>query len=120
MLAGFIDEIAERKNLDISLASALNLAMEEAVTNVVLYAYPKDSDGTVDIDATLGEKTVEFSISDSGTPFDPTAVPEADITLSAEERSIGGLGIHLVRNIMDSVKYERIDGKNILTMTKNI
>ncbi|MBO4416702.1 MAG: SpoIIE family protein phosphatase [Bacteroidales bacterium] len=120
LLAGFIDEIAERKNLDISLASALNLAMEEAVTNVVLYAYPKDSDGTVDIDATLGEKTVEFSISDSGTPFDPTAVPEADITLSAEERSIGGLGIHLVRNIMDSVKYERIDGKNILTMTKNI
>ncbi len=120
MLAGFIDEIAVKKNLDISLASALNLALEEAVTNVVLYAYPKESDGTVDIDATLGEKNVEFTIKDSGTPFDPTAVPEADITLSAEERNIGGLGIHLVRNIMDSVKYERIDGKNILTLTKNI
>ena len=87
---------------------------------MVLYAYPKESDGTVDIDAILGEKSVKFTITDSGTPFDPTAVPEADITLSAEERNIGGLGIHLVRNIMDSVTYKRIDGKNILTLTKNI
>ena len=119
-LAEFIDQISEKKNLDFSLATALNLALEEAVANVVLYAYPKDSDGIVEIGALLGEDNIEISITDSGTPFDPTAMPDADITLSAEDRKIGGLGIHLVRNIMDSVKYERIDGKNILTMTKKI
>lgn len=119
-LAEFIDQIAEKKNLDFSLSTALNLALEEAVANVVLYAYPKGSDGIVEIGALLGEENIEISITDSGTPFDPTAMPDADITLSAEDRKIGGLGIHLVRNIMDSVKYERIDGKNILTMTKKI
>ena len=61
-----------------------------------------------------------FIVTDSGRPFDPTAAPEADITLAAEDRPIGGLGILLVRNIMDSVRYDRIDGKNVLTMSKNL
>ena len=55
---------------------------------------------------------------DSGIPFDPTAKAEVDTTLSAEERPIGGLGIHLVRQLMDSINYERIDGKNVLTLRK--
>ena len=56
---------------------------------------------------------------DKGIPFDPTAAPEADTTLGVEERAIGGLGIHLVRNIMDSISYENKNGMNILTMIKN-
>ena len=61
-----------------------------------------------------------FTITDSGVPFDPTQQADPDITLSVEERAIGGLGIHLVRQLMDDIRYERKDNKNILTLTKQI
>jgi anti-sigma regulatory factor (Ser/Thr protein kinase) len=63
---------------------------------------------------------LKFVITDTGVPFNPTEVVAADTTLSAEERPIGGLGILLVRELMDSINYERTDGKNILTLTKTI
>ena len=74
----------------------------------------------MDIEAILRDHSLSFVISDSGVPFDPTAVPRADTSLGAEERPVGGLGIYLVRSIMDSVHYERAEGKNILSMTKNL
>ena len=117
-LACFVEAIAEEANLDQSLAMGLNLALEEAVSNVIMYAYPAGSDGLVDVEAVIHADALEFILSDSGTPFDPTAAGEADITLSAEDRPIGGLGIFLVRNIMDEVSYRRENGKNILTMRK--
>ena len=120
LLAEFIETIAEEKQLDETLAMNLNLALEEAVTNVILYAYPKGTDGLVDIEAILKEHSLEFIITDSGVPFDPTAAPEADVTLSADERPIGGLGIFMVRKLMDEVHYQRLDDKNVLKMTKNI
>ncbi len=119
-LADFMETIAEEKHLNQNDTMSLNLALEEAVTNVILYAYPDGSDGLVDIEAVLREHSIEFTITDSGFPFDPTAVPEVDITLLADERSIGGLGIHLVRQIMDEVRYQRLDNKNVLTLIKNI
>ena len=120
LLAEFIETIAEEKQLDETLAMNLNLALEEAVTNVILYAYPKGTDGLVDIDAILKENSLEFIITDSGVPFDPTAAPEADVTLSADERPIGGLGIFMVRKLMDEVHYQHLDDKNVLKMIKNI
>lgn len=119
-LAEFVETIAEEKQLDQSLAMSLNLALEEAVTNVILYAYPKGADGLVDVEAILKPHSLEFIITDSGVPFDPTAVPEADVTLSADERPIGGLGIYLVNKLMDELHYQRIDDKNVLSMKKNI
>ncbi len=119
-LADFIETIANEMRLDQGLAMSLNLALEEAVTNVILYAYPAGSDGLVDIEAIMGKDILEFIISDSGVAFDPTAAPEADISLGVEDRPIGGLGIFLVRNIMDTVSYQRTDGKNILSMTKKL
>jgi anti-sigma regulatory factor (Ser/Thr protein kinase) len=59
-------------------------------------------------------------LTDSGKEFDPTQMPDADISLSAEERPIGGLGIYLIRQIMNTVEYQRINGKNILTLSKNL
>ena len=119
-LYGFIEALADEAGLDLSLSTGINLALEEAVTNVIQYAYPEGTDGIVDIEAQLGSDCLSFIISDTGKPFDPTAKDEVDITAGVEERPIGGLGIHLVRRIMDSVRYERRDGKNILTITKTI
>ena len=119
-LTDFLQEIAGEKGLDASTAMNINLALEEAVTNVIMYAYPEGTDGLVDLEAILRDDSLVFILKDNGTPFDPTAAPEADVTLSAEERKIGGLGIFLVRKIMDTVHYVRSDGQNVLSMTKNI
>lgn len=119
-LAHFVEDVALEMKLDQGLTMNLNLALEEAVTNIILYAYPEGADGLVDIEAILGSSRLTFVITDSGMAFDPTAAPPALTEAPLEERTVGGLGIHLVRNLMDSVDYERRDGKNILTMIKNI
>ncbi len=116
-------EWMEGLDIPAELNMPLNLALEEAVSNVMLYAYPEQS-GQVFVECTrhYREQTEQmvFTISDSGIPFDPTQHAEADISLSAEEREIGGLGIHLVRQIMDEVRYAREENKNILTLIKSI
>jgi sigma-B regulation protein RsbU (phosphoserine phosphatase) len=119
-LADFVDQVCEEVGIDLAVAIQMNLAMEEAVVNVMSYGYPEGTEGHVTIEATDADHVLTFTITDSGKPFDPTAKAEVDTTLSAEERPIGGLGIHLVRQLMDSVNYERSDGKNILTLRKKI
>lgn len=119
-LSEFLDLFFEEVGIDMELCMSLNLAMEEAVVNVIDYAYPQGTSGTVDISALADGDAVAFVITDSGIPFDPTAAKEVDTTLPLEERQIGGLGIHLIRKIMDDVSYERRDNKNILTLRKNI
>ena len=118
-LASFVEAVAEIAHLDVALTMSLNLALEEAVSNVIMYAYPPGSDGLVDVEAVVRNDELEFIVSDNGVAFDPTAAPEADVSLDVDERPIGGLGIFLVKNIMDRVSYTRSDdGKNILSMTK--
>jgi len=121
LLEDYINTIAEEADIDMSLALSLNLALEEAVTNVILYAYPEGQTGTVDIKAIVDDsRRLTFIISDSGIPFDPTQKEDADVTLSVEERPIGGLGIFLVKQIMDDVTYERTNDRNILSMAKQL
>ena len=119
-LSEFIDAICEELEIDMGVAMSLNLAMEEAVVNVIDYAYPEGTEGEVNIEAIAEGAQLHFIISDSGKPFDPTAKEEVDTTLTAEERPIGGLGIHLIRQIMDNITYERKNEKNILRLSKNI
>lgn len=116
----FIKSAIEKLNVDTSLARQLRLAVEEAVVNVIEYAYPIDSEGDIIINMMYDGNTLRFQIIDTGVAFDPTTKQRTDTTLSAEDRQIGGLGILLVRELMDSINYERIDGKNILTLIKNI
>jgi sigma-B regulation protein RsbU (phosphoserine phosphatase) len=116
----FIDTVAEEIGLDMSLTMSLNLAIEEAVVNVMEYAYLEGEQGNVDIEVSADDRWLTFIISDNGIPFDPTTQEDADTTLSAEERPIGGLGIFLVRQLMDSINYQRKDGKNILTLSKKM
>lgn len=119
-LAQFVEEVCEATGFDMSATMSINLAMEEAVVNVMNYAYPTGTTGQIHIEAQADDTCLFFTIIDSGKPFDPTAKEEVDTTLTAEARSIGGLGIHLVRQLMDSIRYERSDNKNKLTLSKNI
>ena len=114
-LAEWIDTLGLPQDLNMPI----NLALEEAVSNVMLYAYPGQS-GQVLVEADKSAQQIVFTITDSGVPFDPTQQEEPDITQSAEDRPIGGLGIFLVRQIMNEVRYERKENKNILTLTKKL
>ena len=114
----FIDTVAEEVGFDMSLTMSLNLALEEAVVNVMDYAYPDGQKGDVDIEVTADQQWLTFVISDTGIAFDPTAKEDVDTTLSAEQRPIGGLGIFLVRQLMDVIDYKREGNKNVLTLRK--
>ena len=97
----------------------IQMTIEEVFVNIANYAY-ENGEGNAEITCTILDDplTAEISFKDSGVPFDPTQKEEADITLSAEERAIGGLGIHLVRQLMDEIAYERENDKNILMLVK--
>ena len=114
----FMKSVLEKLNIEKSLGRQLRLAVEEAVVNVIDYAYLVGQEGEIEVRMMSDGKTLKTVIIDSGVAFDPTAKEMADTTLSAEDRQIGGLGILLVRELMDSVNYERIDKQNILTLTK--
>lgn len=115
----FMTSVAAEANLDEATTSSLNLAIEEAIVNVMNYAYPKDHIGKIKLEAYVNDIRMKFIITDGGEPFDPTSAAEPDTNADLDDRPIGGLGIFLVRQIMDSVNYERIDGYNILTLRKN-
>lgn len=115
-----VTEFCDKLNLDNSLATNMRLAIEEAVVNIINYAYPKGDKGDIGIVASATSDSIEWKISDSGVAFAPTDAPDVDTSLSAEDRQIGGLGIFLVRQLMDTINYERIDGKNVLTLTKKL
>ena len=119
-LTAFVDEVCETLGFNPSTTMQINLAIEEAVVNVMNYAYPPNTYGDVTIEAEANDLRVKFTIIDSGTPFDPTVQAEVDTTLSVKDRPIGGLGIHLVRQIMDSINYERVDALNVLTLRKKL
>lgn len=121
-LPEFVDEVADSIGLDPGKVFQLNLALEEALTNVVLYAYPEAevNQHSIELIAHTEGQSLVFTLEDTGKPFDPTQVEDADVTLSAEERQIGGLGIFLIRQIMSDVKYQRVDNKNRLIMTLSL
>ena len=99
----------------------LAIAVEEIFVNIAHYAYaPGSGEATIRVEPGDGDtpRSVVLTFTDSGTPFDPLAKPDPDVTLPAEERGIGGLGIYMVKKSMDEVHYAYRDGKNILTMIK--
>lgn len=116
----FIEEFGSDFSLSPDIVFNLNLVLEEAVVNIINYAYPKEDHESIYLSAKMHEGSIVLVLTDTGKEFDPTAVPEADVTLSADDRQIGGLGIFLIRQIMNEVKYERIEGKNVLTLEKKV
>lgn len=119
-MSDFVKDFFAGLEIDKKTAAGIRLALEEAVVNVIDYAYPDGEKGEVLIQADSNHKEVRFTIIDSGIPFDPTSMLEPDTTLDAQNRPIGGLGILLSRRLMDSISYSRKDGQNVLSLTKTI
>ena len=118
-ILGFAEEMLEIYECPMKIQMAVCVALEEVFVNVAHYAYAGgEGDVTLGIgfDADSGEAT--FRLSDKGIPFDPLKKPDPDITLSAQEREVGGLGIFITKKTMDTVTYSYENGQNILTMTK--
>lgn len=115
-----IDEICNDLNLPAALSFNLNLVLEEAVTNIIQYAYPDNTGKTISIAAEYCPESIAFTLTDSGIAFNPTTLPDADTSLSVQERPIGGLGFFLIRQIMDKVEYQRKGDYNILTLQKQM
>ena len=118
---GFVDLVLDECGCPMKIQTAICVAIEEIFVNIAHYAY---GDGEGDMTLTVGFDTesrdITFRISDSGAPFDPLKKPDPDITLPADEREIGGLGIFITKKTMDSVSYAYENGENVLTMTKKI
>jgi sigma-B regulation protein RsbU (phosphoserine phosphatase) len=120
-LRDFFFSVCREHGIDEETAKTLNLALEEWVVNVIGYAYPKGMRGHVEVKADVRDNVLTLVIKDHGAPFDPTQQTEVDIDAELDERPIGGLGIHLVKTIMDTVAYQRTDdGYNRLVLTKKI
>lgn len=119
-VARFIEEIGEELGLSMELQMNLNLVMEEMVTNVIFYAYPQDEEADIELLAKSDGKELTFVLCDQGKEFDPTAKEDTDLNVNPAERDLGGMGIFIVKNIMNNVTYQRLEGKNLLTMTKGI
>ena len=121
VLAEFVEQFCVELGLGMDWSFKLNLVLEEAVTNVILYAFPQDEVHTFTVSAEREGDLLTVVLRDNGVPFDPIKnAPQVDITQSAEERQIGGLGIFLIQELMDEVKYAREDGFNVLTMLKHV
>jgi len=129
-VTAFVEEELENNGVDMNSSMQITIALEEIYVNIAHYAYSKtDADGNVIPNTGTGPMKLSLDVSseqvlmtfeDKGIPYNPLEKADPDITLSAEEREIGGLGIYMVKQSMDDVVYEHRDGKNILTLVKKL
>ena len=116
----FMENICDELQLDMHVAMKLQVAMEEMVTNVIFYAYPEGTSADITLTAESDGKELTLVLSDTGKPFDPTAKEDADIEENPMDREQGGMGILIVKNIMNEVTYQRLGDMNQLTMKKKL
>lgn len=117
----FVDEQLEAADCPMKIQMQIDIAVEEIFVNIAHYAYnPETGTAMVRVEILPDPPSVDITFIDHGIPYDPLAKADPDVTLSAEERQIGGLGIFMVKKSMDDVKYEYLDGHNILTLKKGL
>lgn len=114
----FIEKNLDEMDCPVKNRIQIDVAADEIFANVVNYAYQKEGDVSVEILPALQRKGAKIVFRDTGVPFNPLTVPIPDLTPSADDRKIGGLGIFMVRQSMDKVEYEHTDGQNCFTITK--
>lgn len=116
----FLEELGGEWGLSLSLVMSLNLVLEEALTNIIAYGYDDTDTHVIGIVFQKSGEVLGITIIDDGREYDPTLKDDPDITLSAAERPVGGLGIFLIKKIMNTIHYQRKENRNHLILTKNI
>ena len=117
----FVNAILEELDCPMKARMQIDVAIDELFSNIAQYAYaPGTGPATVRVETEEDPRAVILTFIDRGIPYEPLAAEDPDITAPAEERSIGGLGVFLVKKTMDDVRYERRDGQNILRITKRM
>ena len=121
VVQSFADEALDQVPCTLEIRLQLQIAVEELFVNIASYAYAPDrGEAVIGCRVEQEPPSITIQFRDWGKPFDPLAKKDADITLSAEERGIGGLGIYMVKNSMDDVRYQYENGQNVLTIHKNL
>jgi len=115
-----VADFAAQNSLSEDIVFTLDLCLEELVTNVIFYGYEDQNEHSIEVSLNLEDAVLILQIIDDGKKFDPTDLPEPDLDIPLEERKIGGLGIHLVRNYVDSMEYKRENAQNVLTIKKKV
>ena len=120
-LISFVDGHLEDMGASMKAQMQIDIAVEELFVNIAHYAYAPDvGEAVISVAKDKEKNQISITFADSGKPYNPLEKPDPDVTLSAEERSIGGLGIFMVKKSMDDMRYEYKDGQNILTITKRL
>jgi serine/threonine-protein kinase RsbW len=119
-LAEAVEAFVAEHRLPAEAANALYVSVDEAVSNAIAYGYPEGAHGEIAVRLRRRPGSVVLEVEDDGAPFDPLQAAPPDLTLPLADRPIGGLGIHLIRNLMDEMSYARRDGRNILKLVKNL
>ena len=113
----FVESAARIAGMDDKQQNSLKIAVEEIFVNIASYAY-SSGEGDVTVRFSYDQEKLVFEFEDSGLPYDPLAKSDPDISLSVDEREIGGLGVFMVKKLMDNLEYRYEEGKNILTIEK--
>jgi len=119
-LHDFISTICGNHSISEEVQFALNISLDEVVTNVINYGYDDLESHVIDLHFSVGANSISVKVSDNGKAFNPIEQADPDINMPLEQRQIGGLGIFLVRKFMDDISYERINGRNILSLRKAV
>lgn len=119
-LSEIVDEMAEAQGWSPKTAYEVNIALDELLTNTISYGHDDGQEHWIDVRLALDNELLTMVIEDDGKAFDPLARPDPDLTQDIEDRAIGGLGIYFVRKLMDSVDYQRVGDKNVVTIKKSV
>lgn len=119
-LAHRIDKFGEDRGLSSDTLYAVNLALDEVITNIILYGYDDRRKHTIRVQLQLQADDLKIEVEDDGRSFNPLKMPEFDATKPLEKRAIGGIGISLVRKMMDQLEYRRQQNKNLLVMKRKV
>ena len=119
-LSRAVSDFCAQHGLPPAVRDDVNLALDEVVANVILHGFADSAEHNIIVRLCIDPGIVSVSVEDEGLPFNPLQTPEPDLALPIEQRPIGGLGIHLVRNIMDELEYQRLEGRNCLVMKKRV